>query len=57
MKRGDKIIYRQKQCAGCRFFAEKDSFCIKRNKRFCDMDIWEDCKYFEAKGKGGEIKK
>lgn len=59
MKRGDRIIYRQRQCGGCKFSGSKKEggklygFCTKQNKRFCDMNIWEDCKYFEAKG--GEL--
>jgi len=52
----DRIVYRQKQCSGCKFKTitggEKGGlygFCTKQNKRFCDIDIWEDCKYFERK--------
>jgi len=57
MKRGDRIAYRQRQCAGCRFlssgiFERKTyGFCLAQNKRLCDMDIWEDCKNYKPKTK------
>jgi hypothetical protein len=58
-KRGDRIIERQKQCSLCRFFSEKKikekgwervyGFCLAKDMRLCDMNIWEDCKKYKPK--------
>jgi len=45
--RGERIIARQRQCGTCQ--SERLGFCILRNKRFCDMDIWQDCQDYQKK--------
>lgn len=45
--RGDRIIARQRQCGLCEF--EGDGFCTLHKKRFCDMDIWQDCQDYKKR--------
>lgn len=45
--RGETIIARQGQCGTCQ--SERLGFCILGKKRFCDMDIWQDCQDYHKK--------
>lgn len=50
--RGDRIIARQRQCGLCEF--EGDGFCTLQKKRFCDLDIWQDCQDYKKREGGTE---
>lgn len=56
--RGDRIIKRQRQCGGCQFEGlievegKSYGFCTVQKKRFCDMNLWEDCKDYKPKKVG-----
>lgn len=43
--RSDRIIARQRQCGTCQ--SEGPGFCTLQKKRFCDMDIWQDCQDYK----------
>lgn len=53
LKRGERIIKRQKECCECKFLSSKKfglktyGFCLLKNMHLSDMNIWEDCKKFE----------
>lgn len=54
-KRGDRIITRQKQCGTCEFEGSEETgeksygYCTLKKKRFCEMNIWKDCKDYKPR--------